>query len=929
MRVESHSKYKYFLEFIDDYSRYCVVFFLRNKNEVVQKTREYITLVENQKSRKIKYLQSDNGTEYTCKEMDNLLKVHGISRRLTCPYTPEQNGISERKNRTLLDTARCLLMQSGLPPTFWAEAINTANYLRNRCPSKSLNGLTPYEMWTGKTPDISHLRDFGCKVFCLNQDQNKGKLDARCKEGIFIGYSEGTKGYRVWIPRENKFLVTRNVKFSEDKEIMEKEWTDFAPDEETEEKETETPTISIQLTPTMEDKNPDPEAVTSGHEELEVEHEQPKRTRGRARIVRTGARGRPRKVYRTTQGSSTAFCEEAFLTEVPMQEAITGRDADEWQSAMADEVACILKNNTWELTERPSNQHVVGSRIVLRNKYRPDGIVERRKARLVAQGFSQKPGMHFNETFAPVARLSSIRLVTALAAHENMDIQQLDVTCAYLNGQLNETIYMETPPYLSESLETICGSSKYDEAVKKKALETLKQVETGDKVCLLKKSLYGLKQAGRSWYQKLSKTLKDCGAIATKADPCVFTKGEGEDVVIIVTYVDDLLIASRNKGAISSLKSKLSKKFEVKDLGPVNHCFGMEFSRKGNVISVTQRAYILEVLDRFNMTEANPVSTPLDPNTKLRRPTDNPSNEEARLPYRELVGALTYLSLGTRPDISFSVSYLGQFNNCYAKEHWTAAKRVLRYLKGTIDYSIVYKHDELSLRGFVDADWANCPDDRHSFTGFSFVLSSGPITWESKKQATVALSTMEAEYMGATEAAKEAIYLKKFVTELGFERLADITLYSDSMSAIKLAENPRFHSRSKHIDVRYHFVREALEGNKFKLLFTPTSEMAADILTKGLPRPKHNKNMVEFNASKTQYCTLSNKRCPSEHSVLMNNQALPRSHSFKLLGFSITENMIWHEQYEHVSSIATAAGKKLGYLFRAKKYFSPSNLPTL
>nr|CAH7744961.1 unnamed protein product [Callosobruchus chinensis] len=688
--------------------------------------------------------------------MDNLLKVHGISRRLTCPYTPEQNGIPERKNRALLDTARCLLMQSGLPPTFWAEAINTANYLRNRCPSKSLNGLTPYEMWTGKTPDISHLRDFGCNVFCLNQDQNKGKLDARCKEGIFIGYSEGTKGYRVWIPRENKFLVTRNVKFSEDKEIMEKEWTDFAPDEETEEKETETPTISIQLTPTMEDKNPDPEAVTSGYEELEVEHEQPKRTRGRARIVRTGARGRPRKVYRTTQGSSTAFCEEAFLTKVPMQEAITGRDADEWQSAMADEVACILKNNTWELTERPSNQHVVGSRIVLRNKYRPDGIVERRKARLVAQGFSQKPGMHFNETFAPVARLSSIRLVTALAAHENMDIQQLDVTCAYLNGQLNETIYMETPPYLSESLETICGSSKYDEAVKKIALETLKQVETGDKVCLLKKSLYGLKQAGRSWYQKLSKTLKDCGAIATKADPCVFTKGEGEDVVIIVTYVDDLLIASRNKGAISSLKGKLSKKFEIKDLGSVNHCLGMEFSRKGNVISVTQRAYILEVLDRFNMTEANPVSTPLDPNTKLRRPTDNPSNEEARLPYREL------------------------FNNCYTKEHWTAANRVLRYLKGTIDYSIVYKHDELSLRGFVDVDWANCPDDRHSFTGFSFVLSSGPITWESKKQATVALSTTEAEYMGATEAAKEAIYLKKFVTELGFERLADITLYSDT-----------------------------------------------------------------------------------------------------------------------------------------------------
>ncbi|CAH2020785.1 unnamed protein product [Acanthoscelides obtectus] len=504
------------------------------------------------------------------------------------------------------------------------------------------------------------------------------------------------------------------------------------------ENESETYTIEVQLSPVVENENPEHESPTTEQEEPEVDHdsEPPRRARGRPRIRRTGSRGRPRKIYRyrTPPRGSALSSEEVLLSEVPMHQAVRGEDADEWHKAMADEVASILKNGTWELIDRPCNQHIVGSRIVLRNKYKPDGTIERRKARLVARGFSQKPGTHFNETFAPVARLSSIRLVSALAAHLNMDMQQLDVTCAYLNGSLDETIYMETPEYLDESLKIICDNSKYDEATRKKARDTLNTLGKGDKVCLLRKSLYGLKQAGRSWYQKLSQTLSECGANPTNSDPCVFTCKTGKDIMIIVTYVDDLIIASRDKKAISSLKAKLSERFEMKDLGSVNHCLGMEFSLKKNKISLSQRAYILEIRDRFKMADANTVSTPLDPGTKLRKPTESPSSEELKLPYRELIGALTYLSLGTRPDISFAVSYLGQFNNCYTKEHWTAAKRVLRYLKGTIDHSIVYQREDMNLRGFVDADWANCPDDRHSYTGFSFILSGGPVSWNRRSK---------------------------------------------------------------------------------------------------------------------------------------------------------------------------------------------------
>lgn len=188
---------RYYVEFIDDKSRYCTVYFIKHKNEVIKKTEEYVKYVQNLHDKKVKCLQSDNGTEYVNKDLDDFLKENRISRRLTSPYCPEQNGVSERKNRSLLDVARCLLIQSGLPAKFWAEAVNTANYIRNRCPTKSLNGSTPYGIWYGHPPNVSHLQNFGCKVFCLNNDPNKGKLDPRSKEGIFLGYSETTKGFRV------------------------------------------------------------------------------------------------------------------------------------------------------------------------------------------------------------------------------------------------------------------------------------------------------------------------------------------------------------------------------------------------------------------------------------------------------------------------------------------------------------------------------------------------------------------------------------------------------------------------------------------------------------------------------------------------------------------------------------------------------------
>jgi len=335
----------------------------------------------------------------------------------------------------------------------------------------------------------------------------------------------------------------------------------------------------------------------------------------------------------------------------------------------------------------------------------------------------------------------------------------------------------------------------------------------------------------------LNSELKEYGLRPSDADPCVYYKGKGKDLLLVLIYVDDMLILSRELEKIGSFKAYLAKIFDVKDLGNVKCCLGIEFLRSDGKVSLRQTGYIDDVLSRFNMSDCKPVASPMDIGLKLVKAS--PAEADNSVPYRELIGSLMYLAVGTRPDIAHAVSKLSQFNECHGKTHWIAAKRVLRYLKGTRDLGLVYTPDDTSLRGFVDADWGSCIDDRKSYTGYSFILGGASVSWDSKKQKTVALSSTEAEYMSLTEATKETIYLRNFLIELGFENFANVTLYCDNRSALDLAVNPVFHSRTKHIDIRHHFVRTALKDGTIRLKHVFTDDMIADILTKGLSGPKH------------------------------------------------------------------------------------------
>ena len=903
MRCPSVGGKKYFVTFIDDKSRWCEVYFVKSKSEILRIFKEYKQMVETSTGRKIKILQSDNGTEYCNNQFDEFLVNHGIRRRLTTAYTPQQNGVAERKNRTLVEMARCMMRQAGAPPSFWAEAILNANYTRNRCPTRALDGQIPYLLWRGKTPTVRYFQIFGTKVFALDKRQNKGKFDSRGQEGIFLGYSEESKAYRIYLPNKRETTISRDVKLTstpgfkrEYREIMEEiktgdieagannesEQEDIFRKSEKEASEEETEE-EVERERVYERRRERKRPATCSWESLV----QPsKRGRGRPKIIRTGSVGRPRKLYvsvsdsedsdkyqRTTKNEEKeedgeidddVFFEQANFIEMedPMtwSEASNTADVNAWRCALEDEFLAQIKNNTWDIVERPDKRKVIKSRFVFCTKINGKNNVQRKKVRLVAKGCSQKPGEDFSETYSPVARLTSIRLISALAAELNLEIHQLDVVTAYLNGELEENVYMEVPEQLHEVINKIRAKEPFGSNNKSINDDKLKETVNSwyeklnacsDSVCLLRKSLYGLRQSGVQWHKKLVNTLYTLGFKAMPQDPCMFVcekkHKNKESLIYIAIYVDDMLLASNNIVWLSEIKKSLSQSFETKDLGKIDRCLGIEFTCDKNRVCLRQTQYVNKLLMRFNMSECKPVLTPMEINCKLSKPEYVNTKEMEIYPYQRLIGALLYLSVSTRPDIAYTVNYLSQFNSNYNSDHWKAAKRVLRYLKGTSDYGIEYEKTGLPLFGVVDADWASDAVDRRSYSGYAFILAGSVVSWEARKQRTVALSSTEAEYMALSEATKEAMYFQSLLRDLGVSiDNEQIVLFNDSQSAIKLVLNNSYHSRTKHIDVRHHFVREVYERELIDLKYLSTERMPADVLTKSLSNVKHRECLVNL-----------------------------------------------------------------------------------
>lgn len=539
------------------------------------------------------------------------------------------------------------------------------------------------------------------------------------------------------------------------------------------------------------------------------------------------------------------FADYAGVAEISIKEALEGDAHEEWEEAILSEIKSLIKNDTWTIKRKGDCKNVVGCRYVLTHKQDPEGLFDKKKARLVAKGYSQRFGIDYSQTFAPVARLESIRLMAALSAELSMEIHQLDITTAYLNGELDEEIFMELPKFLEKWLRRIIHQEEEPNVVVK-AKEMLESLETGGDVCSLKKALYGLKQAGRQWNNKLSRELKNLRLSQTIGEPCVYHVERECSSILVLIYVDDILIASQNRTWIEEIKHALGEIFDMKNFGLARYCLGIEISQSPNQITLSQREYIDNLLRRFNMAECHGVSMPMEVGMKL---VDDVNNEEDEVqskpswPYRELIGALMYLIVATRPDIANAVTKLAQFCNSPRKIHWQAGKRVLRYLRASSDVKIAYRRTGENIVGYSDSDCGGCVVDRRSFSVYVYLLGGGAISWRSQKQKTPALSSTEAEDVSLSEAVKEAIYLRSLLSELKCEQFASVTLFVDNQGAICLAINPVFHARAKHIDIKFHFIRSAIVKEKINVKYISTNEMIADELTKALPITKLKKCM--------------------------------------------------------------------------------------
>ena len=796
MDKPSLSGKEYFVSFIDDKSRYVWTYPIRKKSEAFEKFLGWKAKAERESERKLKKLRSDNGGEYISNEFEQYLEQEGIHHQNTIPKTPQQNGVAERMNRTLEESIRSMLCESKLPKQFWAEALSTATYLRNRSPTKAVKDMTPFEAWSSIKPDVQHLRVFGSICYSHIHKSERQKLDPKSRKAILLGYGENVKGYRLYDPQEKRVYYSRDVLFEEMK-FKESKRSLESIIEETEEETNDLRGEEV-IIPEMINTESDTEDMNDDVNDNEEENN----------TVRRSTRNRKEPEYYGEWVNIASISEEPKT----VHEALSGPKSNEWTKAMQSEMKSLNENQVWELVELPKGRKAIGCKWIFKTKIDGDGNIERYKARLVAQGYSQKFGVDYDQTFSPVVSFESIRSIAAIAAKNGLKLHQMDVKTAFLNGELSEEIFLKQPEgFIVKGFE--------------------------NHVCKLKRSIYGLKQSARCWNVELDRKLKDMGFKQCKSDPCIYIKDAKEGYCIIAVYVDDLIVGGDNEKNIDYTKKTISAKFEVTDMGLLHYFLGVKVVQKSDTgdIWIGQPNFTRDLLKKFQMAECKQVETPSDPSMKLCKKTES-EEEVDKVKYQSAVGSLLYLSTRSRPDIAFAVGNAARYCSQPSQTHWSAVKRVLRYLKGTTDLGLLYQHANVNLVGYSDADWAGDTNDRKSTSGYVFMMSGSAISWRSKKQTSVALSTAEAEYIALSSATQEAMWLRQLFSSLmkDYELSIPTTIYEDNQSTICMARNNQSHGRSKHVDIKYHFVREQVEQQTIETIYCRSEEMTADILTKSL-----------------------------------------------------------------------------------------------
>jgi hypothetical protein len=798
---ESFSRKQYYVVFKDNYSKMRFIAFLRHKSEVKEALKDVLSQAKTQ-GQTVKEFLSHNGGEFDNEEVRNILRSNGITQRLTAPYTPQQNGNSERENRTIVEMARTLKYSNAeaeFPVAMWAELCSTAVYILNRTGKSSTDGVSPFEAWTGKKPRISHLRIVGSVCFAHIPDQRRQKMDKKAIKGYLVGF-DGDERYRIWLKEERKMIFSRDVVFQEKlRECGEPVGLQQVPENITPEPPSKSNSeVADQRRSDSEGSDTENEAATD--ESTEILRSRQLRDRSTLQ--------KPKKFDDFVMSAEIA---EAYALDISEPEtyndAIESRESVDWKQAMDSEIKSLKENKTWELCDLPEGAKVIPCKWVYKVKVHADGSVDKFKARLVAKGFNQRLGVDYTQTFSPVVKLTTIRSVLSIVASERLHLVQFDVSTAFLYGELDEVVYIKQPDGYSDNT---------------------------DRVCRLLKSFYGLKQAPRCWNRCFGNFLIKVGFKVSDADPCLYIRNQNGKMLIIALYVDDGLVAGSDTEELNQFVEQLKSQFKV-TVKPASYFLGLQIEQQSNGdIKINQSGYARKTLERFGFDECKPVQTPM-----LKGTDDTQINrEDSSYPYRQAVGALMYLMIGTRPDIAYSISYLSRSLEKPTSDDVTKVKRVFRYIAGTLNKCIVYKAncDRGILKCYSDSDFGGCRITGRSTSGVVMMHAGGIISWLSQRQATVATSTTEAEIIAATEAVKEVIWLQRLFESLNVTLKHIPVLQVDNSAAVKLAQNPEFHRRTKHIDLKNLFIREKVCDGTIDIAQISTNQQVADIMTKPLDR---------------------------------------------------------------------------------------------
>ena len=922
VNIGFHCMPKKYPSFITEWvSRKLWVRILNKKSEADTHVIDWCRQAQTETGKTLKHFHSDDGGEYRTNKLLTFFKQQGTRVTKTMRNTPQHNGIVERMNRTIMDMVRAMLYHAKAPGWMWEDALHHAVYIRNRCTtSGNKEHKTPEEVWSGHKPSLKHIHVFGCNAYVHVQDDRRTKLDAKARQCVYVGYDPVKQVYKLYDIVKQAYVSSRDVTFDEYRFTFAAAISQSTSPYSTAVKlpnadisginigDDPVPTNNNQI-PNMEikyDNINDVDHPTHVHDNKEQQQEQEQdqpvnvwinpaddieeeefnipqewqqeqqqqqhhdaQAEQRLRLAIQQQQKREQLQAQAPQGQRVSIPRQAknnpklnmndprlygFNMAMSVSdmnepqsftEAMSRSDASSWKRAADEEMKALCDNNTWSLVKLPPGRHAMDCKWVFKLKLNKDGGIERYKARLVAKGFTQQEGIDYHDTFAAVVKYKSIRIVLALVTCMNYELDQMDVHTAFLNAPIKEEVYMKQAP----------------------------GYETGgaDMVCRLNKTLYGTKQAPHEWNEVFNALTLLVGFIRCKSDTCVYVKtSRSGRVMIICIFVDDLLIAYhiQDKHEWENIKKQFMNKFKMKDMGACEWILGMQVvrDRTQHTLHLNQHQYLENVLKQFNMHQSTSASTP---EQVMRSNKDEHEESQTQLVniklYQSIIGALLYASQSTRPDISHAVGMLSRHLSNPNSMHLLAAKRILRYIRGTSNMGLLYKgnrntnmsnkyHSQyVHVEAYSDADWAGDVADRKSTTGFVIMINGNVVSWGVKKQPTIALSTAEAEYMAISLTVQEALWIKQLLKEMKFgiyntstttssdmiQQLQfipqhAITLWCDNQAAISISKNDVHHHRTKHIDIRHHFVRDAVASQHVAITWIPSEKQVADILTKAL-----------------------------------------------------------------------------------------------